>query len=337
MPVSDNAIVYYEADALPVAMGALSDQGDYINFDSSDELWSGQADKAPVVRPNGLVSGGVITPDTTNDQIDITALTCYLAGVSTDVGATSGQAISRPSVDTHQKFSITITSLGAVAVVDGAEGTSFSDTRGANGGPPWIDNDAIEIGQVWLDSQTPALITADEIKQVDTISMERFDSPAWELVYASVTNGVIGNAGIYFHSALAQIHSEDAGSTVAGKLVYASYYTPVFVEQVDAYDFIPPAQSHSINTTQVYGRVKGSKTSTLNTGSFSAELRDGISDNILKRLNDLLWFKFKQNRLSDPYILAQGYLGGPTNFPAAGNVVTNFTIAAETEAVRVYA
>lgn len=157
-----------------------------------------------------------------------------------------------------------------------------------------------------------------------------------EIEFASVSSGVLGFAGIVFHSALPAIHSEDAGSNEYGKDVYAEYYTPSFIEIVDAFDFNPPATAHSIATTQVYGRVKGSASQTLNAGAFSVELKDGITDNLLKFANQFIWFKFFQDRLNDPYILAQGYLGAPVQFPAGANVNATCAIGAETEAVRVW-
>ena len=327
----------YEADDLLVAFVELTDQGDRQEFRSAAALWSGQSGKAPDIKPDGLKSGGVITPaiSGTNDLFDISEAKVYLAGVETTVAASTDEAIVRPTTS-HQIFSVTVTALGAFAVVDGLEGTGVSEVRAAAGGPEYIDNDAVEIGQIRVTSLTPAAIAADEIKQVPGTHLERYDEPNWEIEYASVSNGVLGYAGIVFHSALAGIHSEDAGTTVAGKLVYAEYYTPSFVEIVDAYDFAPPANAHSINTTQVYGRVKGSASQTLNAGAFSVELKDGITDNLLRSVDAFIWFKFYQERLNDPYILSQGYLGAPVQFPAGANVVATCAIAAETAAVRVW-
>lgn len=338
MPNSSNAKLQYEADQTLVAFVELTDQGDNQEFRSAAQLWSGKSGKAPDIKPNGVKSGGVITPESsgTSDQVDISECKVYLAGVETTVSAVADQAIVRPVAEDYQIFSITVTALGAIAVVDGAEGTAFSETRGANGGPPYIDNDAVEIGQVRVSAQASAAITADEIKQVDGTHLERFDSPSWEVEYAEVTLGVLGYAGIVFHSAMPAIHSEDAGTTTAGKEVYAQYYTPSFVEIVDAYDFAPPANAHTINTTQVYGRVKGSASQTLNAGAFSVELKDGITDNLLRVADEFIWFKFFQDRLADPFVLTQGYLGAPVQFPAGANVAATCAIAAETEAVRIF-
>ena len=338
MPNSANAKLLYEADDVLVAFAALTDQGDRQDFRSAAALWSGRSGKAPDIKPNGVKSGGIITPEVggTNDEVDISEVKVFIAGVETTVSAVAGQAITRPSVSNYQIFSVTVTSAGAIAVVDGAEGTSFSEVRGANGGPPWIDNDAIEIGQIRVSSQTPAPIAEDEIKQVENVHVERYDLPNWEIEFASVENGILGYAGIVFNSALPGIHSEDSGTTVAGKLVYAQYYTPSFVEIVDAFDFAPPSTAHSINTTQVYGRVKGSASQTLNPGAFSVELKDGITDNLLRFANQFVWFKFYQDRLNDPYILTQGYLGAPVTFPAGANVNATCAIAAEVDCVRVW-
>lgn len=332
MPTAENAKLEYEASQNVVGMTELTDQGDQKDYKSAATMWSQRSGYTPDVKPNGLATGGVITPDTVADQIDITALTCYLVGVSTSVGATSGQAISRPSVDTHQKFSITVDSGGSIAVVDGAEGTSFSTTRGANGGPPYIATTSIEIGQVWLDAQASAVITADEIKQIPGDSLERYDYPTWDVEHSDVANTILGYAGINFHSALPQSHTGDVP-----KKVYASYSTPSFAELVDAYDFVPPMDSHTVSSKQVYGRTKGSKASSINQGTFSFEMVNGVSDAVLNYTDDILWFRFYQDRLETPYILAQGTLGVQQTFPAGENIVAACTISAEVKADRVTA
>lgn len=337
MPNSENAALYYEAGQTPVAMGVLTDQGDLKTFKSSANLWSGRAGYAPSVLPNGLATGGAITPAASgsDDVVDVAALTVYLAGVLTSVLASTDLSIPRPAVSNYQKLSVTVNSSGAVAVVEGAEGDSFSTDRGEDGGPPWIPTGSVEIGQVWYSSQTPAAVDAAEIKSTPGTYREMYNYPTFDIVYGSVVNGVLGYAGATFHSALAEIHSDDSGTTTAGKKVYASYYTPDFAELVDAYDFVPPANSHSIQSKQVYGRTKGSKTSAINQGSFSVDLNDGISDNVLSYLDCFLWFKFKQNRLNNPYILAQGYLGMQRQFPAGDSVGATCTISPETIALSV--
>ncbi len=332
MPSAENAILYYEGDQIEFSLQELTDQGDHKDFRGSSELWSGISGKAPVIRPNGISSGGVVIPAVSgsNNVVDISLCKCYLAGVETEIAAVTDETIARPTVSDYVKYSIQITAAGAISAVKGTEGSSFSTTRGAAGGPPYVLATSVELAQVWLDSKTAAAIKSSEIKQVKGSSLERYDYPLWETKYINEANNVLGHAGIEFLTALPTIHTGDVP-----KDVYASWYEPVFVEIVDAYGFKPPANAHSINTQAVYGRIKGSKNTTLNPGSFSAQLRDGITDNILKFTDKMLWFKFKPERLNDPYLLAQGYLGQQTDFPEDSSIAAAFTIAAESVGQRI--
>ncbi len=334
MPDASNAKLEYEAAQVPVSITELTNQGDNIDFRSTDTIWSGIEGKAPVVTPNGIFDGGQITiaASASNDVVDITECRAYIAGVKTTISASTDEAIVRPSVSDYQIFSIQVTSGGAFSVVDGAEGSAFSETRAAAGGPPVVLVDSTELGQIRVSSQTPAAITANEIYQVPGTHQERYDNPLWEVNYTNVLNGSLGYAGIEFLAALPAIHT---GSAV--KDVYVSWYTPVFQEVVDAYDWVPPQNTISINSTEVYGRVKGAKSQSLGAGSFSAHLRDGVSDNILKQRDSLVWFRFYPNRLNAPYQLAQGYMAPTQEFPPGGNIAANFTVAAETQSDNVYA
>ena len=334
---SSNAILYYEATQDVVDFVALTDQGDHIDFKSADTLWSKYAGSDPDVKPNGQATGLVITPAASgsNDVVDISAGSVFLSGVETAVSAATDQAIVRPAVSNYQKFSITINSGGSIAVVDGAEHTAFSTTRGANGGPPWIPTTSVEIGQIWVTSQTPAAILASEIKQVEGTSLTTYKFPVWNTEYVDVESGILGYAGVKFVSALPLIHSDDAGSTTFPKKVFAQYSTPQFAEAVDAYGFVPPANSYTVNTTAVYGRTKGSTSPTLNAGTFNIELEDGISDNLMQFVDQTLWFKFLPNRLKTPYILCNGKLSVVPDYPADANNNATCTIAAETVGVRV--
>jgi len=339
MPTSRNAALYYEAAQTIQAMTALTDQGDHKEFRSADNLWSKRSGYVPDVKPNGVADGGLVSvaASGSNDVVDVAAMNVYLAGVKTAVAASTDLSVPRPSTSTsnYQKLSITVTAAGAIAVVEGTEGAAFSDTRGAAGGPAWIPTGSVEVAQVWYSSLTSAAVLAAEIKQVVGTHRETYSYPQVDIVYGEVDNGILGYAGVDFVSALPLIHSDDDGSTTATKKVYASYYTPVFAELSDASEFVPPANSHSLSSKQVYGRTIGSTSASINQGTFNAELQDGISDGLLSFLDEVLWFKFKQDRLNDPYILCQGVLGVGTSFPAGDSITASCTIGAETTAMRV--
>jgi hypothetical protein len=334
MPTAENAILYYEAGQDLVSMVALTDSGDATTFESADDFWSNRDGYAPDVRPNGLITGGVVTPaaSKTNNYVDVSNLTCYLAGVETtvDSGNTDIEC-ARPagSGDDCKINSITVTSEGAIAVVPGADHTDLSATRGDDGGPPWIPTGSIEIAQVKYTSDSDGLVTADEIYQVVGTHTERWDYPAWNENRVSVESQVLGNAGITFLSALPLIHSSDGGSSTATKAVYAEYYDVLWAELPNAENFVPPENSHSVSSKQVYGNTLGASSSSLGQGSFTFYATDGVTDNLIKLKDEILWFKFMPNRYKDAYVICQGKLGISRTFPAGDNIAVACTISAE--------
>lgn len=333
MPTAENAKLDYESGQTPVAMVELTDQGDHMEFLSADNLWSRLAGYLPDVKPNGLATGGVVTPAVsgTNDLVDVSALTCYLAGVLTSEAVATDETITRATpADTHKISSVTIDSAGDIQIVAGTDHTAFSETRAADGGPPLIPVGDIEIAQVRLSSSDAAAITADEIFAVPNVHREMYNFPAWSIIYGQVTSGVLGLAGVELVSACPLIHTG-----VVAKKVYASYYTPSFAEVPDASEFVPPGNTHSVSSKQVYGRTIGASAASLGQGSFSAELQDGITDALLTMVDGDLWFRFYQNRSNNPYILAQGKLGVNSNFPAGDSIAAACTISAMYEAMRI--
>ena len=333
MPTAENGVLYYEAGQTPAGIVQLSDSGDHTIFNSAAQLWSKYSGKVPVVRPNGLATGGVVIPAVAagNDAVDVTALTAYLAGVLESVGAAADQAITRGSALACKISSITVTSAAAIAVVAGTEGAAFSETRGAAGGPPLIPVDSIEIAQVRLDSLTPAPVEADEIYQIVGHSMERWDYPTWKTNPYNVDSDLLGYAGIEFVSVLGLIHT---GSVP--KQIWANYYTPTFAELTNCDAFVRPGEGISVSSKQVYSGVLGAMSKSLNQGSFTVYL-NGVDDPFLKEEGNILFFKFKTDRLVTPYVLCQGYLGITESFPAADAISAACVIAAESAGVRVIA
>ena len=330
---AENAKLYYEAGQTPVAFTALSDAGDHLVFNSAANVWSKKSGSEAVVRPNGLVSGCEITPAAsgTNNLVDTASGYAYIAGVLTAIEADTDVECTRPagSGDDCKINSLTITSAGAIAVVAGADHTDLSTTRGGDGGPGWIPTTSIEIGQVKYTSDSPAAVLSSEIYQVINTHQERFDYPVWTEKPINVSNQVAGYAGVEFNAALPQIHSDDAGSTTAGKIVYAQYSEPAFAEQADAENFVAPENAYSVSSKQVYGRTLGSTSASLGGGSFTFYSNDGITDNLIKLKGGILTFKFYPDRLKAPYIICQGKLGIARTFPAGDNISVACTISSE--------
>jgi hypothetical protein len=266
-----------------------------------------------------LSTGGAVIPAAAagNDDVDTAALTCYLAGVLTSVSASTDESITRPASAVSKVNSITVTSVGAIAVVAGTDGSTaaFSETRGAAGGPPYIPVGDIEIAQVRVTSDTAAPITAAQIFTTPNTHQERWDYPIFTLDNAA--------GEVNFNTALPLIHTGDLP-----KKVFAEYSEPDFAEAVDAHDYTPPETSHSTSSTQVYGRTVGSSSSTLNQGSFSVIMKDGITDGLAKLKNKTLWFRLFPDRNKLPHRFDQGKLGVSRPYPASGNTVMACTISA---------
>jgi hypothetical protein len=336
MATAEQAKLQYEAGQSSTAMTLLTNSGDETTFTSAATLWSGRSGYAPVVRVNGLLTGGLVTVDNggANNVVDVAALTCNLAGVVTSVSAGS-VSITRPATAVAKVNSVTVDSTGTLAMVAGTDSatTAFSETRGAAGGPPLIAVGSIEIAQVRVISDTAAAIAASEIFQVVGLHQERADFPLYDINYGpTIVDGVQTKAGgsVTFISALPEIHTGPVP-----KRVYASYATPIFADVALASDFVPPETSNSVTSTQVYGTTIGAASSTLNQGSFTAYLTNGITDALVQLKNATLWFKFYADRYAAPYMLTQGKLGIARTFPVADQVQAACTISATVAAVEI--
>jgi len=335
MPSSDNAILYYEAGQALVSMAALEDSGDHLIFNSDDELWSDKSGYSPDIKPNGVLTGLVVTPAASgaNDQVDVSGGTLNLNGVVTTVAADAANACTRGlTTDVYMVNAITINNAGAVAVVVGTDGTSPSEVRGAAGGPPFIPVDSVEIAQVRFSGITAAVVLASEIKAIPNTHRELATFPTYDVDFSRVQSGVLGVAGITFTSAPMLNHTGDVA-----KKVYAQYYTPAFATVPKSADFKRPANSKSISSTQIYGGAIGAVSTSLGQGGFKAYLQDGVTDGLLAEEGNKLFFKFKPDRLKTPYVLAQGFLGLVEQYPAGSSIMADCTISAEVAGNRVSA
>jgi hypothetical protein len=332
MSSAENAKVEIETSATFAALAAMIDSGDNTRFTlSGGTIFSGKSGQTPDIRPNGIITGrNLLSPGTTADFVKIAAFTAYSKGVSQTVSA-SNATISRPTSSGFYKInSITMASDGSVAVVSGTQATSaFSETRGANGGPPYIPEQSIEVGQIRTTGATSAVITTAEIFQSGGFT-ERYDEPNWSVNNigkgAKAETSAETNAFVKFTSALSLIHT---GGIPKG--VYGSYYTPVFSEQSKAFDFVPAENSHTVSSQQVYKQTVGSVTSTLNAGSFSALLSDGVNDSIVANKDEVLTVRFFPDENKSSYILTQGKIGITRSFPADNQIQVDANIAAEIE------
>ena len=296
------------------------------------------------VRPDGVVTGrNLLTPGTAADTVNLAGFTAYLVGILKTVSAEAALAMEsgavRPATDVAKISSVQLAADGTtVEVIPGtdASGVIFSETRGGEGGPPFVVVGSIEVGQIRLTTSASAIITSAEIFQTDGTHVERFDMPAWKLPVSNLGDGnkadAVAQKNAYVELDTAQsvgVHTGDAF-----KPVYVSGYTPTFTEIGNSVDFKPAQNSHSTSSKQVYNNTLGSVSSSLGQASFTADgLNDGITDALIADEDEILVFRFYPNRNKTPYSLTQGTLGMVTTYPVAEDISVASTISAPKKTV----
>jgi hypothetical protein len=320
MATAENGALYYEGGQVPSSgFELLTNSGDNLTFSSLADIFSKKSGYTVDLRPNGILTGGAVSvaASGSNDVVDGAALTCWLAGVKTTVGADADLAITRGVLtDTHMINSITIDSSGAYAVVTGTDSTAFVETRGAAGGPPFIPVGSIEVAQVRTTSVTAAPITAAEIFAVPGTHREEALYPVVTINHAEGT--------VTASSALPLSHT--GGVT---KRIYASYNEPQFIELTNVTDFVAPEDSVSVTSTQIYQGTLGATTKSVKAGGFTAYLDNGVADAFLAQEGEKLWFKFLPDAAGDDYVLCNGTVGMNVSYPAGANINAKVVIAAE--------
>jgi len=327
----------YQAGETIAGMAELTDSGDQQSFNSVAERWCMNGDYKPVIVANGILTGGrVFEPVSgSDDVVDYKALTLNLNGVEgVAVSAGTDEPITRGGGASTQYIinALTITAAGAVAVVVGTgAASSFSETIGAAGGPPYIPVDSVMFAQVRLSSSVSAAITSDEIFMTPGPHKEMGNNPSVSIVPYRVEEGALTYAGVDFAQNLPKIHTGNLP-----KKTYAQFYTPSMIELQDAYDFKGSLESSSLNSKETYTGTKGSRSTTLNAGSFKF-LPNNLGDNIYFRMGQNLYFEYYDDRNSDQYILTQGYADEDTTYPAKDITETSVNLVSERRSERIIA
>lgn len=316
MPTAESALVEYETGQTFTAMSALTNSGDNKKFTSAASSWSSVTGFAPIVLVDGLLTGGIISiaASSNDDEVDIGISSSNIGGLAVTAIASTGVSATRGVSDGFRVTSIIKNSSGTYTAVAGTESTAFSEIRGAAGGPPFIPVGEIEIGQIRFTSTVAAPVLASEIFQISNVHQERSRAPNFTI------NDFAGE--IDFTQALSLIHTASVP-----KGVFASYAEPVFIEQDSAVDFAPPEISTSVSSTQLYNKTVAAFTRSLGQGSFTAQLEDGITDDIIGLQGETLFFKFFPDRNLPAHILNKGVLEFARSFSATDNISAAFTIS----------
>ena len=307
-------IIHYEAGQTAYPFEAATNAGDAIVFGASFSPISNAAGFEPVVAPYGLLTGGAITTHASNNTVNIAALTaCMAAATGADTSGNVALAagtltITRPATNVAKVNSITVDATAALAMVAGTDGgsTTFSETRGAAGGPPLIPVGSVEIGQVRVVTSAAAVVATGQIYTVPGLHVERSDYPVYALDFAT--------GKITFAATLPAIHTGPLP-----KKVYIKGATPLFAPIANTSDWVPAESTYSISSTSTYDGPVGSASSSLGQAGFTAVMKDGITDSVLAVKGKEVWFQFRPDRdKSFPKQLTQGIFGVSRTFPAGG-------------------
>lgn len=325
MQQNDKAQLEFETGQTFFTMRTLTNSGDATTYTSEASLFSEADGVAPDIRPNGVITGGAVTiaVSEADNAVDVSALSCFLAGVETSVSAATDKTITRPATAVSKVNSITVNSSGIITVIAGTDGTdtTFSENRGAAGAPPYIPTGSIEIAQVRVTSNTAAPILSSQIFAIAGVHLERYDVPAIDKIDNS-TGKVI------FASALPKIHTGGVP-----KAVYGSYAEPIFMVQRYANDFVPAEKTSSTSSAQVYDDVVATESKSLSQSAFTAILNDGVTDSILSKEGQTLWFRFKPNKLKTANILTQGKVSFSRTFSASDHPKVSIKISATSASI----
>lgn len=306
-------VIRIESGQTAQAFEELTNSGDNMRFSASFSPLSSAAGREPVIAPYGLVTGGAITPTATSNQVSVAALTAMGPGI-TGAGVTGMVSVASGTVmvtrgtgsNVCSITSVTVTAAGALAAVAGTAAATFSETRGAAGGPPFIPVGSIEIGQVRTSAIAAAVVASGDIYQIPGLTQERSDFPTYNVLSVS--------GEVEFVQALPLIHTGGVP-----KKVYMSGYTPLFQQLSKTADWVPAEATYSISSTDTYDGPVGSSSSTLNQATFTVILPNGVSESFLQLRGQNLWFEFRPDRdASFPKQLTQGIFGVSRTFPAGG-------------------
>jgi hypothetical protein len=319
----ENSLLRIEAGQTPFPMAALTDSGDHTTFAGTTTKWSSATGKAEILLPNGIRSGGTVTPKTAvNNQVTVSALEANLNGVITSVAGGDVTVVRTAAGGAFQKNSLTVTSAGALVNVAGTEGTSFSDTRAAAGGPPLIPTDSIEVAQVWFNSNTDAPVATSEIYAVEGLHRETASYPLWSV-------DAYGGR-VTFVTDLPLIHTGNLP-----KRVYGQVFGAILQRVPNANNVKLPERTYTVNSEQDYDGVSASVGSSLNQASFDVKFQDGISDLVARQKGQKLWFEFYPDRNKTAHAVFQGVLGIDRSNPADGRVTAACTVSCEQPATEV--
>jgi hypothetical protein len=331
-------LVQMEAARTLKSKSEMTDSGDKTVFTLSGvTVVSGKSGYAPEVLPDGVLDTQTIgSPGSSNNVLNIAAFTAQLAGETYSVSATTVDLSSvRPETDVAKWVSIQLDSDGStINTVEGTDSadTSYLTTRGTSAGQiPYVVDGDIELCCVLFTSSTDAVLTESQIYQTANTYQDRVYYP----IVKTISNLGMGNKApvsgkknfyVEFNAAL---EAKCTGDTT--KNVYVTAYSVTTFSDISrTYDFVPNTQSYGQGSRATYdGAVSFETDPTLNQGSFSAVVIDGITDQIAQAEGETMTFRFYPDEDENPYYLQQSKVGITPAYPTSGAKTVSVTLTGD--------
>lgn len=288
----------------------------YKKYKMSTTFVSAREDLEPVVRLDGVISGGEITGDAARDNaVDVAAFTAYVKGVELSVAAIEVRNLVRPASTGNVVINaIVCDENGVVSNVAGTEGAA-GGARGAAGGMPYIPTDSILLGYVTLSDVYASGSSTISATEINTEARERSDIPTYKINFHD-DDADQGVGVVELGSALTAIHGAGANY----RNVYASWYEPTFEIFPDCYDLELPEEISEI-TSRAYGDTYQEVATDIPSwsGSFNfyfTKVKDIVD--IVK--NSLRWMKFFPDKDDTQYWAGTAIVNPTHSFPVGDNM-----------------
>jgi len=232
LPTTENMQLKIEDGVSQTGPQLMTNSGDNRTFTCGASRFSlcesdeNGLDRRPIVRPDGLRNGCYVEKAASGiaDAIDVCQGSLWIAGVLVSVNATTDITVTRPATGSVRIVSVVADSLGNISLLNGTDGSDFSDTRGVAGGAPYVALGEVELATLKL-FDVSAPIKNREISFLPELSsIPGFHLHPYE-------------GEIMFDEELPLIHTG-----VVSKNIYISYCEPV-LSVADMFSIIPPTAS----------------------------------------------------------------------------------------------
>lgn len=319
---------FYAMGELSTVSSPAADVGK--RYITSAEYMSDQKKLQPKVRLDGVVSGLVIIPSSTDNAVEISEGEVYIKGETIEVNSVTVSGLIRPLQQGNVRITaLTVNANGTINGTIGTEGSS-GGARGAAGGNPFIPVDTVLIGYINMTYYGGSGSGEDVVEtgEIDSETKERAILPSYQVVYHDGKGDSPENVGVIkFASQLPEIHAATAGGPgTARRNVYCSYYDATFEEIAETMDF-GFTEDIEVITSRAYQDEAEQKDPSIPSWSMSGSAYWSKVQDVLNLIkNTKRWVKLYPDKDETDHWVGRGVIKVDRNVPLAGNLDASISI-----------